>query len=1055
MPNQSTFQVYSASAGSGKTYTLVKSYLTILLQSSSDFHFQKILAITFTNKAAAEMKERIIENLLDFSKLDVHEDNNDMFRQICEEVDLTSEEVKTKSKRILSAILENYTAFQIKTIDSFTNKIVKSFAYDLGLPLDFEVVLDTSELLEEAVDVVLSKIGKDMALTEVLLQFAKQKTLEDKSWDISLELKNIAKLLLVEDDFESIKKLQNKSFDDFKKLNTSLRKQQQEIEKKFKEIGEKGLRLIDDAGIAHNYFAYSDLPNFFKKLIVFKNLGTKGIDFDGRLAKNIEKNTLYSASNKKIPQSSKDSIDSIEESLKDLYYNAENLYTKEFSNYYLQKEVLKNLIPLAVLKAIGLSLEQIKTEQNLQLNAEFNQLINSHLKNQPIAFIYEKIGEKFKHYFIDEMQDTSVLQWENLIPLVDNALSELDSSLLLVGDAKQAIYRWRGGKAEQFIQLADEKNSDAGNPFIPKKEVFNLETNYRSHAEIINFNNDFFTYVSNFFQEPSYTELYKTGNKQNLNAKKGGYVQIDFVEKTEELSKEEVVSAKVYDAILGLDKAFSRNEICILVRKRKDGVAVANYLAEKGVEIVSSETLLLKNNAKINFIIHLLRYLGGEEDSEAKLNVLFFLYDFYQIQEEKHSFLSRLIDRERDVFFKSLEEFQVYFQAQNFYRTPFYESIEQIIRSFHLATTSDAYLQFFLDFVFEFGQKQSNKKEGFLEYWELKKDTASIVSAANENAVRIMTVHKSKGLEFPVVIFAFDIDIYKQINPTAWFSLEKKEGFQGFESVLIPASSGIKNTGKQGEQIFEDNEKALELDNFNLLYVALTRAKEQLYIILDKNIPKDSTKYYSQFFQNYLLEINQGEQENYCFGNPKRISKKERSNFNTVLQQEFCSSSWQEHQIHIVTNNEGQGLDKRQDAILYGNIIHEILSKIYTEKDIEVIINEFIEVGALYFEDKEELVKLLLKMVNHKELKSYFEPDKKISTECEIINEEGQILIPDRLVFTSKNEVVIIDYKTGNKEKKHELQVQNYAAVLEKMNLTVVEKILVYLDKEIEVLKVA
>ena len=624
MQNQSSFQVYNASAGSGKTFTLVKEYLKILLQSNNHYLFQKILAITFTNKAAGEMKERVLTNLQEFSKNNMENGSKVMFETIVIETGLNEKILQKKSKKILQNILQNYSAFHIKTIDSFTNKLIKSFAYDLGMSMDFEVELDTDSILKEAIDVVISKIGIDKELTNILVEFAKQKTLEDKSWDISRELFEISKLLLNENHVYEIEKLDSKSITDFKNLEKKLKKGQFEIEKRFIEIGKKGQEIINNLDIEEKDFYYKDLPNFFKKIIRIKDLKPHELKFEGRLKDSINSGILYGP---KKNLEIKSIIDSKADNLIQLYYEAESLYNKDHAIYQLNKLVLKNIIPLAIINVISKVLEEIKKDNNIRLNAEFNQIISNHLRQQPVAFIYEKIGEKFKHYFIDEMQDTSVLQWENLIPLIDNVLSEENSSLLLVGDAKQAIYRWRGGKAEQFINLSIEGQSKSNNPFLINRKLENLDTNFRSYSQIIDFNNKLFSHISKYFLKEEYQNLYKIGNNQNLNKKEGGYVQLNFIEECKNVEeRDQIFPEKVYETIVSLDGEFEKNEICILVRKKANGIAIANYLTERGVEIVSSETLLIQNNSKVDFIINLLSFLKEKNNNDAKFNLLDFLF---------------------------------------------------------------------------------------------------------------------------------------------------------------------------------------------------------------------------------------------------------------------------------------------------------------------------------------------------------------------------------------------------------------------------------------------
>lgn len=1039
MPNKTSFQVYNASAGSGKTFTLVKEYLKILLQSTDDYLFQKILAITFTNKAAGEMKERVLSSLLSFS----NENSGDMLDLMVAETGLEIPVIQKRSKRILQSILQNYTAFQIKTIDSFTNKLIKSFAYDLGLSLDFEVELDADAVLEEVIDIIISKIGVDKELTDILVTFAKQKTLEDKSWDVSRELREISRLLLNENHIHALQKIENKSIADFKELEKKIKIAQKEAEKEFKVIGEEGLKIIDHAGIDHKDFYYSQFPKFFLNLI--SDMSKISFDTDKGFGKSVAAETFYT---KGKPSEVKTKIDSVVHELLGLYFKVKNL----FSTYLLNKLILKNIIPLAIIKSINQVLEEVKTENNIRLNAEFNQIISEHLREQPAAFIYEKIGEKFKHFFIDEMQDTSVLQWENLIPLIENALSEENASLLLVGDAKQAIYRWRGGKAEQFIDLSTKGN----NPFLIEKVEKDLDTNYRSYSEIIDFNNRFFTHVSKYFLKDAYKNLYKTGNSQKFNKKEGGFVQLNFISECANVQeRDEVFPEKVYETILELDRQFDRNEICILVRKRDQGIAIANFLSEMKIEIVSSETLLIKNNAKVDFIIHMLHFLMDDDNDDAKFAVIEYLYNHLAIQTDKHTFISNLVILKKDEMFRSLENYSIYYNSQKFDQSPFYESVEEIIRSFKLLDESDAYVQFFLDFVLEFTQRKSQNNAGFLDIWEQKKDKLSIVASSNKNAVQIMTIHKSKGLEFPVVIYPYDLDMYRQINPQTWYDKLEKEKYNNFENILVSSSAQIERTGDYGKEIFKNQTEELELDNFNLLYVALTRAKEQLFIISEKREIKDKKKFYSHFFIDFLQNTGLWSDDIlvYEFGSKERLSAKGEDKTNVEVQQEYISTSWQDHQINIVPSSELIRDSEREEAITFGNLVHEMMAGILTEKDIEQTVLKFINKGLVSKNDQQRMEELIKKIVSHRDLTIYFQADSIVMNEREILTKDGQILIPDRMVFDG-NKVAIIDYKTGKQEKEHEQQINNYALVLQEMDFEIHERILVYIGKEIEVKKV-
>ncbi len=1045
MQNQSSFQVYNASAGSGKTYTLVKEYLKILLQSDNPFQFQSILAITFTNKAAGEMKERVLNTLRDISK----NNENDIFSDIVKETNLSIDVLKKRSKNSLYSILKNYSAFSINTIDTFTHKLIRTFAFDLGMSMNFEVEMDTDFWINEAVENVMSKIGINKDITKILIDYALQQADDDKSWDITQDLKGISKILLNENDAGHLDSLQNKSIPDFLEFRDYLNISQSTIKKKFREIGEKGLEIIDGSSAKRNDFAYSMLPKHFINLVEDK---AKFFE-QSKLKERIDNNTLL----KKSLSVDISVIEKIMPELLNLYQESEEL----FSTHSLNNSLIKALTPLAVLNQLNRSLNELKENNNKKFIAEFNKIISEHLKEQPAAYIYERIGEKYQYYFIDEMQDTSVMQWQNLIPLIENALSQGNSGLLLVGDGKQSIYRWRGGNPEQFICLSTEENKDIEvcssrdiNPFLIPKQVKNLETNYRSFSNIIDFNNKFFTHASNLFIKESHTNLYKTGNNQAFNKKTGGYVNIDFVEeKLTDENRYEVISEKVEKIIRNLEGKINLSEICILVRKTKESIAVANYLTKKGIQVTSSDSLLLANDKKVDFIINLLYFLIENEDKNAKFNLLYFLHEHLNINKNIHEFIANFIDADIEQFFNQLEEYGIFYNSTSFAYTPLYESIEQIIRDFNFTESADAYLQYFLDEILQFSQQKSQSTREFLEYWELKKDKLSISVSENKDAVNILTVHKSKGLEFRIVIYPFDMNIFYANKPKSWYDLSNYNGNHGFEDFYINSSASIKNCGEQGKVIFQMQEEHLELDNFNILYVALTRAVEQLYIITENEAKSKDIKYFSQYLKDFLQKTLKWVDDKFVYEyGENKLSKTEEkeSEKQSIYQENFISTPWQDHKISIVTNSSLMWDTDRGEAIEYGNVIHKIMEKVYVKSDITKSVNQFVTSGILNFEEGVEINLLLQKVVNHAELGNYYKEGLKVYNEREIINKDGHVLIPDRLVFDSDG-IIIIDYKTGSKEKKHSLQIDSYANVLAEMNFRINKKILIYINKEISI----
>ncbi len=995
------------------------------------------------------MKERILSNLEAFSEGNI----TDIYPKIIEETTLDENTVKERSKKILNAILQNYSAFSITTIDSFTHKIIKNFAFDLGLSLNFEVEMDAVSLLNEAVDILISKIGTDKNLTKLLIDYSLDKTDDDKSWDIAKDLSEFARILLNEDDVKHFRGLADKKLDDFFELKTKLQKINFQVESEFKELGNEVLSFIDNNGVSIIDFAYSgEYVKHFQKFTRLRFLKSEDLKFDGRLNKTIEGSKNLFAG-KAIP-SVEETIEAMSEGLRNYYYQSKDLYNKSYSLYLLNKIALKSIIPLAVLNNINSELDQIKEDNNIRLNAEFNQLISDNIKDQPAPFIYERIGQRFQHYFIDEMQDTSMLQWRNLIPLIDNALAQENGNLLLVGDGKQAIYRWRGGKAEQFIELGSDKE----NPFHIAKEIKNLETNFRSYSEIIIFNNSFFQHTANFLQNESYKKLFIEGNTQLENAKKGGFVSLSFLKKEVDKDEKKIqYPRKVLEKINQLKEYFSLSEICILTRTRKDGIAVANYLSEKNINIISSETLLLQNSAKVAFIIDVLKVLQNPSDEETRFEMLYFLHQHLEIKNPKHIFFNAFAKADNETILESLKSYGVLFEVSTFYQLPFYEKIEEIIRGFHLVNSSDAYVQFFLDIVLEQQRKGTGIGE-FLEFWELKKDKLSIVAPESADAVQIMTIHKSKGLEFPVVIFPCDVEIYRQIKPKSWLN-ELPASYEGFNELLVDYSKSLNLVSERGLEIYNKQREELELDNFNLLYVVLTRSVEQLHIITENKTSSkgvENVNFYSGVFINYLKEMNLWEDGllEYSFGTQNRISKKENEISLAENHKKFISTPWQEHNIQLLASSSKLWNTEQGKAIDFGNLLHEVFAKIISKNDVDKVVLQYYQQGILDDEQKESIKENIYNVVNHPELTTYFLDDVTVFNEREIVDVDNQIIIPDRLVFNQKNEVTIIDYKTGSPSNEHHQQLLKYERVLKSMNYKVIKKLLIYINEKIDVVEV-
>ena len=1237
-----SFSIYDASAGSGKTYNLVKEYLKIILTAPKNDAYRNILAITFTNKAVHEMKTRIVGSLSEFAKDEPSAKALDLRHNLVEdtkewETKLSVIQIKVKSQQIIKHIIHNYAAFDISTIDKFTHKVIRAFAHDLNLPMTFEVTLDTENLLIEAVDAIIAQAGEDKTLTDLLIEFTMEKTDDDKSWDISREILDTGRLVLNENHRNEIVHFHDKNIAEFVEIKKKLVVVCKELEAENQKLAEATLILIDQKGIDLKSFSRGTFPNHLVSIR------------DGKF--NSKNKTFHEFEDIAINKTAKDR-DSIESIIPELLQQLGVIYAN-FAKRDFYKAFLKNITPLSLLNTVSNELAKIQEEQNVLSITEFNAIIHREIQNQPAPFIYERLGERYRHFFIDEFQDTSEMQWQNLIPLIDNALSGQDDygnkgTLMIVGDPKQSIYRWRGGKAEQFIDLSKDLN-----PFNnPDKDLVHLDKNYRSYSEVIHFNNAFFKMISSEFEHPDYKDLYENHSHQKTNDKTGGYVNISFIPNIEEPEEDEEEALGKNDLYLQathqtiekvLQSGFEYKDIVILTRKRDQGIAIANYLTEQKIPLLSSETLMIQNATEVRFIIDLLKYLKNNADLEAKANFLYFLAENNQDQLPTHDFILAGMELKNETDFETwLASFGATLSFQNIRKKSLYEAVEIIIGKFvlppapsqggggvvdilgvednvkvsakkgyltggnysHLTlekaiqhrkeptvaekilwselknqalgakfrqqhlidnyivdfvcltkrliievdgeyhftseqnildqertnilnelgykvirftneqviknisvvlndikaeleiqnkllsdlkttieegleTNNDklfvsddssigkeftkspspqgragvgtAYVQYFLDIVLERDVRNQAGIADFLNFWDKNASKFSIPSPEGNNAVRIMTIHKSKGLEFPVVIFPFAEEDYV-MKPKDKLWLTNEDESLGLPKVLIDNSKAVEGFGEAAKLVYDQKKQEELLDNINVLYVALTRAEEQLYVISNRNFTsKGEVKEnnMSSFFIHYLMNHSDFDPEkiNYEWGNPAKISPVE-AHVDKSKVIPSVSNVLDFKNIKIAQREALMWGTHQQESISYGNVIHEILSFVETKKDIELAVEKAIESGLIHLGQKTTVTQTIQGIVSHEKLQIFFEQGNIIMNEQTIIQKEGRIVKPDRMVLTPDNTILLLDYKTGTHNSKYQKQLENYQLAIELMGYKVAQKTLVYIGQE-------
>ena len=1003
LKTQETFKIYKSSAGSGKTFTLVKEYLALALSEKLIDKHPHILAITFTNKAANEMKERILEYLHGL-KIGSNEGAIPVIRNLlCAEIKIDELEIQNRASICLSKILHNYTHFNISTIDKFLISVVRTFSNDLFLNASFEVNLDKEEVIDQAIQELLDQVGTNKDITKVLSEFVEFNSDNDKSWKVEKEIANYSRLLFSDEAHQFIQKLKSIPIETFIAFKKDLTKKQKIKEAELVKIGKAGLELEDRLGGNKIYAGHGKASAFFGHI---KNANISKIIPSASLLKNIDKGQVLK---KDFSESeNQEMLDFLTQSIDQI-----NLLKPEI---VLFDKISKGLFALAVLKEIESIVDDLKEEKNFVPISEFNQKIFDIVSNEPIPFIYERYGNRFKHIMIDEFQDTSVLQWQNLLPLVENALSEGFKNMV-VGDTKQAIYRFRGGDVEQFAKLPLLNNKESLADAAIKEQTLvnsalelNLDTNFRSSKSVVEFNNELFAMSSERLGD-QYTRIYK-GHEQKVASSTEGYVELIKIDKGDKELIFEQLLTQVEDC---LERKFRQKDLSILVRSGNEGKEIAQVLNEAGYDVISNESFLLSKSPNVNLIIATLQYIHDSEPIQNQLRMI----DLAHLASESALDLSDLHFR----FLKEknlnavLKELNFNLNLKDLQQFSLYEKVEAIIALFKL-DTRDANIIQLLDVVFNFTNKQSTYLLDFLQWWDNKKDRLNVIIPESLDAIQILTIHKSKGLEFPVVIYPFAFSDSKLHKSNIWFSNEDAD----IPYNIFSATEDLLDT--LAEDVFKEEQYKYQLETLNVMYVALTRAARELYVYTKKSNLK-SIKLEQHFLCDFIESKGDGEQ--FAIGKKEIIEQLEATQ--NKQQIEFSANNWRKN-IAVAYQNPSSKTVSPESS--YGVQIHEVLSLIDTDLNIQKAIQSCIDKELIELDKCDKIKQDIEQLLDKDELKEVFTA-KDYYNEREILTDKGKILRPDKLIFKD-GEWLVIDFKSGEKVEKNEHQVRSYIHALESMN---------------------
>lgn len=1038
--------VYKSSAGSGKTTTLVREYLKITLRNPGDF--RHVLAITFTNKAANEMKDRILKTLK--MLIDGTAWQSGEIMPLIDELKLDKEILKERAIALRTFIIHRYEEFAVSTIDAFVHRIVRTFATDVKLPQNFEVVLDKDEIVPEIISDLYQNMGSDTALTQIMVKFVLSKIDDGKYYDPTASLSKFIEKQMDEDGFQHLRKIEELTLSDFIRYISVLKSSLDKSKKTILKQAQTATEVVDNASLEAGAFAggKNGIAGYFGKMAVF--IFSKPFPGKKTADKTINEDNWYST---KANTAEKQTIDGIKTQLEELYISVQ----KEIKRYVFFKLLYSKIYSLALAKEIRNLLTDFTDRTQKVHISEFNKKISDEIAGQPVPFIYERLGRKYRYFLIDEFQDTSMLQWQNLLPLIEESLST-NKFNMLVGDAKQAIYRFRNGEVELFSSLPDIYQNDGSTLSMAREKMLNnhyiekpLLTNYRSLEEIVSFNNDFFEVLKSGFSE-RLLKIYKD-HQQKLPKgidKSGGFVQLDLIEaeSADDFAGKrlEIIKSNIDNL---LEKQFRFGDICILTRTNKSAVEIASFLLEHQMKVVSSESLLLTNSPDVRLLIAFFKLLLLPREKILLAEFIQQLLESGKAEGTFHSLFTKALNSGANY----LSAIQPYLkEGSSFTRIigrPVYEVAEFAVRNLLQTEEVNVFLQYFLDFVFSAQESGKETLEDFITLWEDKKEKLFISMPSGGDAIQIMTAHKAKGLKFEVVI----ADLYKtRIRNTKtehWIDLEMEE-LDGLSVGLLPLTKGLEDIGMK--DVVEEEDDKNVLDFLNLVYVAFTRPVQALFAV-GKDDKKDNFgAYLKQYLEKKML-WQEGSQS-YSFGELVYKGKRKAADAKDKIRLEkMISTSW-EDLIRIAPSEEvyWELLDSKP-ARTYGNLVHNMLAKVQFADDVDDVVEQYRLNGLLDNSEAEKIKSLMKSVVNHTALKMYFSQGTMVKNETELLDENGKMHRPDRVVIRG-DELCVIDYKTGAKSESHKNQIGAYANAFGKLGYGRVSSKLVYLNDEVEVVEV-
>lgn len=1078
--------VYRASAGSGKTFTLAIRYIEMLIDDPTSY--RKTLAVTFTNKATEEMKTRILSQLYGLSQ--GLSDSDSYMERIISDMKCTKEHVRKQADIALHLMLHDYSSFSVETIDAFFQRVLRNLAHELELNANLKVELNNNEVEEMAVDKLISELRDNDVVLNWIIQYIEQKMEEDSNWNVIDSIKDFGKKIFTQEYKDNADELSVlfKVEGFFKNYQDSLRKIISDGDKNMEDLANEFYALLDKNGFTIDNLSYkaNGPASYFIKL--------KNHDYlDSSIVGTRVNSAMKSPSGWYSGKEKNEVLKKLAaESLTPLLNRAEDERKKWVKKVASAKVVLANLNELRLLNNIEQEVRNLNAEANRLLLDDTQNLLAKLMKDSDAPFVFEKIGGRILNIMIDEFQDTSTVQWSNFKKLILECMSQSNSQNLVVGDVKQSIYRWRNGDWGLLNNIGED--SDLNDKGI---KLDKLDTNYRSDTRIIRFNNEFFIEAAAKEASNLKAECEKDSKHEHQYDSLTQIYQRDLVEQHFPKDKEEagyvdirlLPSAEYNEECLNLtrdhietliENGADESDIAIIVRDNSNINKLATWLQEQMPEhsFISDEAFRLDASMALNIIIDAMRVLSRPYDKLTRAQ-LAKEYQMYIHNENVHT-----------IFFSQEEGINRYLPVEFVSRSsdlltlPLIDLVEEIIKIFSLQTLSGdaAYINAFFDQLNNFTRNNTPDLDLFIEKWDesLYKKT---VKGGDLKGIRLITIHKSKGLEFNHVLMPYcDWELDK--GSTLWCKTDV-EPYS--ELPIVPVSSKrLKDTIY--EDYYHDERLQVCIDNLNMLYVAFTRAGKSLFVIGKNSASKEgvSTSHRSGLIQSLLVHMSNTLEGATLEGD---ITKKEeaiRFEYGTLAVSSHTSKDNDKKAANVFLQNrddipvemeasigalefrqsnrskdfvtDGEGDENNQHYITQGTVMHYVLSLIHDSRDVEHVLNSFVQEGIVSDTDenlnRNTLSKLISKRIEdnqHEVVNSWFSPDVEVFNECSILSFDKQTgmpveLRPDRVVKNGEK-MTVIDFKFGTQRDEYKRQVRQYMQLLKEMGYEHVDGYLWYVYK--------